>query len=92
MRLIALYISLVLLVLSLSYVVFAQDKKPAPVQGFQFGKDPQVQQVKPKRPLRIKVHRTAKGEYTWDITGDNIDDIVRADSRLRKLLKVDQEK
>lgn len=66
----------------------AQDKKTTP-QGFQIGKDPQVQQIKPKKPLRIKLHRNSKGEYSWDITGDNVDDIIRADGRLRKQLKLE---
>ncbi|MEW6117221.1 MAG: hypothetical protein AB1553_10020 [Nitrospirota bacterium] len=59
-----------------------ETKAPA----LQFSKNPQIQQIKPKKPVRIKLHRTAKGEYQWDITGDNADDIVRADERLRKLL------
>jgi hypothetical protein len=63
------------------------DKKPA----LQFGKNQDVQQVKPKKPVRIKLHRNAKGEYQWDITGDNADEIVRADKRLRKLLEVEQD-
>jgi hypothetical protein len=58
-------------------------------QNFQFNKDKQIQQIKPKKPLRIKLQRNAKGEYSWDITGDNVDEIVSADSRLRKLLKIE---
>lgn len=71
-----------------STTALAQDKKATP-QGFQVSKDPQVQQIKPKKPLRIKLHRNAKGEYSWDITGDNVDDIIRADGRLRKQLKLE---
>ncbi|HWR89425.1 MAG TPA: hypothetical protein VN260_04140 [Dissulfurispiraceae bacterium] len=70
--------------------VFAQTpEKPQGQQGFQVGKNPQVQQVKPKKPVRVKLHRNAKGEYTWDITGDNVDDVYQADRRLRKLLQVE---
>lgn len=58
-------------------------------QSFQFIKDPQIQQVKPKKPVRIKLHRNAKGEYSWDLTGDNVDEVVQTDKRLRKLLKVE---
>lgn len=77
-----------IIVLCISYPSFAQDKKDTP-QSFKFTKEQQVQQIKPKKPLRVKIHRNAKGEYTWDITGDNIDEIVRADARLRKLLKLE---
>lgn len=55
----------------------------------QFSKDRQIEQMKPKKPVRIKLHRTAKGEYSWDLTGDNVEDIVKADQRLRKLLSTD---
>jgi predicted secreted protein len=81
-------LAIVIILLISSSLSFGQDKKVAP-QGMQFSKDPQVQQIRPKKPLRIKLHRNAKGEYTWDITGDNVDEIIRADARLRRLLKLD---
>ncbi|MBF0505803.1 MAG: hypothetical protein HQL09_03110 [Nitrospirae bacterium] len=61
------------------------DKKPA----LQFSRDHDISQIKPRKPVKIKLHRTAKGEYQWDITGDNADDIMRADKRLRKLLETE---
>ncbi len=62
------------------------EKKPA----LQFSRNHDISQIKPRKPVKIKLHRSAKGEYQWDITGDNADDIVRADSRLRKLLEADK--
>ena len=61
------------------------DKKPA----LQFSRNHDISQIKPRKPVKIRLHRTAKGEYQWDITGDNADDIVRADKRLRKLLETE---
>lgn len=58
-------------------------------QALQFSKDKEIQQIKPKKPVKIKLHRNAKGEYVWDITGDNADDVVKADKRLRKLLNLE---
>ncbi len=55
----------------------------------QFRKQPEVQQVKPHKPVKVKLHRNNKGEYSWDITGDNLDEIIRADRKLRKLLNVE---
>ncbi|HXX58141.1 MAG TPA: hypothetical protein VEI96_09095 [Thermodesulfovibrionales bacterium] len=57
----------------------------------QVKKQPDIQQVKPRKPVKIKLHRTAKGEYSWDLTGDDVDEIVKADKKLRKLLKLDTE-
>ncbi|MGO9016227.1 MAG: hypothetical protein ACLQF0_14755 [Dissulfurispiraceae bacterium] len=58
-------------------------------QPLQFNRNQDISQIKPRKPVRIKLHRSAKGEYQWDITGDNADDIVRADRRLRKLLETE---
>jgi hypothetical protein len=55
---------------------------------FQFKKQPEIQQVRPQKPVKIKLHRNAKGEYSWDLNGDNVDEIVNADRKLRKLLKI----
>jgi hypothetical protein len=58
-------------------------------KNLQFKKQLEIQQVKPKKPVKIQLKRSAEGKYTWEITGDNADEIVKADRRLRKLLKID---
>jgi Tfp pilus assembly protein FimV len=75
---------------------FGADKQPAAAPAVQtksaappLAKNPEVHAVKPRKPVKIKIHRTAKGEYAWDITGDSPDDIVRADARLKKLLHIE---
>ncbi|HCC69484.1 MAG TPA: hypothetical protein DEP99_06345 [Nitrospiraceae bacterium] len=55
----------------------------------QFKQIPQIQQVKPEKPVKIKLRRNAKGDYTWEIRGDNVDKVIKADKQLRKLLKVE---
>jgi hypothetical protein len=67
---------------------FCADKNQA-TQPLQFSKNKDIAQIKPHKPVRIKLHRGAKGEYQWDITGDNADEIVKADRRLRKLLEAE---
>jgi hypothetical protein len=54
--------------------------------GFQFKKQLELQQVKPKKPVKIKLRRTAKDEYIWELSGDDADEIVKTDKRLRKML------
>jgi hypothetical protein len=83
--LLVLALCLSLMIILPMYSKAADTKTPA----LQFSKNPQIQQIKPKRPVKIKLHRTAKGEYQWDISGDNVDEIVRADQRLKKLLQVE---
>lgn len=65
----------------LSSSVFSAEMKP-----FQIKKQPELQQVKPRKPVKIKLKRSAEGKYTWELSGDDVDEIVRVDKRLRKLL------
>lgn len=58
-----------------------QQVKPQPA-SFQQVKS--LSQVKPKKPPKIKLKRTPKGEYFWEIDGESVDDIVTADKKLRK--------
>ncbi|MCL5023199.1 MAG: hypothetical protein M1497_07510 [Nitrospirae bacterium] len=55
---------------------------------FPFRKQPEIQQVKPQKPVKVKLHRNAKGEYSWGLEGDNADEIVNTDRKLRRLLKL----
>lgn len=61
----------------------------ADTKTFQVKKQPEIQQVKPRKPVRIKLKRSAEGKYSWDLTGDNVDEVVRADNRLKKLLNIE---
>lgn len=67
---------------------FSGSAIPAEISDFQFKKQPEIQQVKPQKPVKIKLHRNAKGEYSWELSGDNVDEIANVDKKLRKLLKV----
>jgi hypothetical protein len=59
--------------------------------GFQFKKISELQRIQPKKPVRIKLKRTVKGEYSWELAGDDADEILKADRQLRKVLKPVQE-
>jgi hypothetical protein len=61
--------------------VFSEDNK-----NLLFKSQPEIQQVKPKKPVKIKLKRSTAGIYTWELTGDDVDEIVKADRRLKKLL------
>lgn len=58
-------------------------------EDFQFKKQQEIQQVKPKKPVKIKLKRTNDGKYTWELNGDDVDEIVNADRKLRRLLKTE---
>lgn len=77
-------LSIMIIFLSLS--VTSALAHAAPQESFQFRKQPELQQIKPKKPVKIKLRRSAKDEYTWELSGDDADEIVRTDRKLRKLL------
>jgi hypothetical protein len=58
-------------------------------KNIQIKKQPEIQQVKPKKPVKIKLKRSAEGKYTWELSGDDVDEIVKADKRLKKLLNTE---
>ena len=68
-------------VVFLSSFAFSVENK-----NIQIKKQPEIQQVKPKKPVKIKLKRSAEGKYTWELSGDDVDEIVKADKRLKKLL------
>ena len=70
----------------LSLCFSAQAAYAAEKEIFQFKKQPELQQVKPKKPVKIKLRRSAKDEYTWELSGDDAEEIVRTDKKLRKML------
>ncbi len=45
---------------------------------------PELQEIKPQKPVKIKLKRNAKGGYAWDISGNNADEIIEADKTLRE--------
>ncbi len=81
MRLPGILISATMILIPL--IVSAAEK-----DGFQFKKQPELQQIKPKKPVKIKLRRSPKDEYTWELAGDDADEIVKIDRRLRKMLNL----
>lgn len=75
--------------LSISIFLFSGSVFPAENKNIQIKKQPELQQIKPKKPAKIKLKRSAEGKYTWELSGDDLDEIVRADKRLKKLLNVE---
>ncbi len=61
------------------------DEQQAPV----FKQIPQIQEIKPEKPPKIKLKRDAKDGYSWEISSDNVDEIIEADKKLRKNLKAE---
>ena len=52
-----------------------------------FKQIPELQEIKPHKPVKIKLKRNAKGKYSWDLSGNNADKIIAADNKLRESLE-----
>jgi len=74
---------LVIILMAITVTACAADK-----DDLQVKKQPELQQVKPKKPIKIKLRRSPKDEYTWELSGDDADEIVKTDRKLRKMLNV----
>ncbi|NOY40151.1 MAG: hypothetical protein GXO95_08000 [Nitrospirae bacterium] len=48
--------------------------------------NPEIIQLTPKKPVRIVLKRTSKGDYTWELRGDDSEKIINTDKRLRRYL------
>lgn len=78
----------VTVIILMSLILYVSSAYSSDKEHFQFKKNPELQQIKPKKPVKIKLKRTATGKYTWDLTGDDVDEIIKIDKKLRKMLNV----
>jgi len=54
-----------------------------------FKQVPEIRDIKPDRSVKIKLKRDAKDDHSWEISGDDVDEIIRVDKKLRKDLKTE---
>ena len=55
-------------------------------EGFKFRTDPEIKAARTKQPLRIKLKRAEDGKYSWEISGESTEDVLKADEELKKKL------
>ncbi len=44
---------------------------------------PELAEIKPQKPVQIKLKRIKGGEYTWELRGDNADKVIDVDKQLK---------
>ncbi len=52
-----------------------------------FGQAPEIEDIKPQKPVRIKLKRNADGNYTWELTGDDVEKILQSDKKIKDTLE-----
>ncbi|MBF0519753.1 MAG: hypothetical protein HQK92_08520 [Nitrospirae bacterium] len=61
-----------------------QDNTTAQSIPFEVRKDSQLTAIPPqKKSTHVKVRKDAKGSYSWELSGDDIKDIIRLDREMR---------
>ncbi len=56
-------------------------------EGFKKETLQEIVQLTPKKPTRIVLKRTSKGRYSWELRGEDVEEILRIDGRLRDYMK-----
>ena len=80
---------ILLIMAACTFVILSCSSYSAENKNIEIKKQPEIQQIKPKKPVKIKLKRSAEGRYAWELAGDDVNEIVRADKRLRRLLDVE---
>lgn len=60
----------------------SEDKR----QETAFRQIPEIAEVKPQKPVKIKLKRGNKGDYSWELTGDDANEVLEADKKLKESL------
>jgi len=58
-------------------------------QEVTFRQIPELQEIKPQKPVKIKLKRSSKGNYSWELSGDNVEEVIKVDKRLRESIKIE---
>ncbi len=77
------------LAISLSITAYACTDPDVKEKPAVFRQVPEIQEIKPRKPVKIKLKRNAKGSYSWDIIGNNADEVLETDKKLKESLKND---
>ncbi|MBL7031606.1 MAG: hypothetical protein ISR97_00295 [Nitrospira sp.] len=49
-----------------------------------FKQQPEIAEIKPQRPVKIKLKRGITGQYSWDLSGDDAGMVLEADRQLKE--------
>ncbi|GAB4533955.1 MAG: hypothetical protein Fur0020_00090 [Thermodesulfovibrionia bacterium] len=56
-------------------------------KGLEYQTVSEIKDVKPEKPIRVKLKRDKNGEYSWEISGEDVDRIIETDKRIRGSVK-----
>jgi hypothetical protein len=53
----------------------------------EFKELPAIREIRPERPVKIKLKKNAGGSYSWELNGHNVDNIIQVDRKLKESLE-----
>jgi hypothetical protein len=78
---------LVLLVLIILFSIAACSSSDGGRQEAVFKQVPEVAEIRPGSPVKIKLKRSGDGGYSWELSGDDADKVIQTDKKLKESLE-----
>ena len=75
-------------VLVLLFLCIGCTKSESNEQKSVFQRVPEIAEIKPQKPVKIKLKRNYDGNYSWELTGDNANEVIQANKELKESLVV----
>lgn len=51
-----------------------------------FKQIPELKEIRPEKPVKIKLKRSVAGKYSWDLNGDDADKVLGVNKKLSESL------
>lgn len=51
-----------------------------------FKEHPAIREIKPQKPVKIKLKRNASGSYSWALSGNDADNVLQVNKKLAESL------
>lgn len=51
-----------------------------------FKQVPEIAEIKPGSPVKIKLKRSGDGGYSWELSGDDAEKVIQTDKKLKESL------
>ena len=77
-------------VMVLSLFILACENNSSDEREIKIGNNQDLRAIRPKKPVKVQLKRNAKGTYSWDIKGDDVEEIIAVDKRLREAIHTKQ--
>lgn len=76
--------SLICLLMFLILTAFACSGETGTVkdEGSTFKSIQEISEVNPEKPVKIKLKRNGDGEYSWELSGDDVEMVIETDKKL----------